>query len=252
MASAGWSVTKTLKNTEYVHRWEIEDFDQAWGVAEGKIHSKTFAIPGVEGFFHMELAMKREKQRDGIGFAKPKDITIGGQSFKAKSYFSVSLKSSNEETKAAGKLEIIKQGAETLSGKFGDATEYKFEAGPEQVFLPNVAPSLVLQLRNGSEYATGSGFYTLGSTSLLTLVATITIAGKMVNVGGKEEEDEEDLKQARLLNFQPFLSNEKHSDVLLKSDDATFPCHKVVLAARWVLKILKSDQQSNYFQLLCL
>ena len=248
MALAGWSVTRTLKNIEYIERWEIEDFDLAWGVGEGKIHSKTFTIPGVEGFFHMELAMKREKQRDGIGFAKPKDITIGGQSFKAKSYFSVSLKSTNEETKAAGKLEIIKQGAETLSGKFGDPTEYKFEAGPEQVFLPNVAPSLILQLRNGSEHATGSGFYTLGSTSLLTLVATITIAGKMVNVGGREEED---MKQARVLDFQPFLSNEKHSDVLLKSDDATFPCHKVVLAARWELRI-KIRSRIKLFQLLCL
>ena len=232
MAQAGWSVTKTLKNIEYIHRWEIEDFDLAWGVGEGKIHSKTFVIPGVEGFFHMELVMKREKQRDGVGFAKPKEIRIGGQSFKVKSYFSVSLKSNNEETKAAGKLDIIKQGAETLSGKFGDPAEYKFEPGPEQVFLPNVAPSLVLQLRGGEETATGSGFYTLGSTSLLTLMATITIAGKVINVGGREEEEEDDVKQARLFDFQPFLSNGKHSDVLLKSEDTAFPCHKVVLAAR--------------------
>merc|ERR1719397_1081258 len=49
--------------------------------------------------------------------------------------------------------------------------------------------------------------------------------------GAGEEEEEEEMKQVRLLDFQLFLSNGKHSDVLLKSDDTTFPCHKVVLAA---------------------
>ena len=242
-ALAGWSMTRTLKNIEYIERWEIEDFDLAWGVGEGKIHSKTFTIPGVEGFFHMELLMKREKHSNG--YAKPKNIKIGEQSFKPKSYFSVSLKSTNEKTKASGKLDIIKQGAEILSGRFGDPTEYKFEPGPEQVFLPNIEPIVVLE---HSGFHNGSGFYTLGSTSLLTLLATITIAGKMVNVGGREEED---MKQARVLDFQPFLSNGKHSDVLLKSDDATFPCHKVVLAARWELRI-KIRSRIKLFQLLCL
>ena len=226
MTQAGWSVTKTLKNIDYTHRWEIEDFDLAWGLGEGKIHSKTFCIPGVEGFFHMELVMKREKHSNG--YAKPKNIKIGEQSFKPKSYFSVALKFTNEEIKAAGKLDIIKQGAEILSGRFGDPTEYKFEPGPEQVFLPNIEP--IIQLEH-SGFHNGTGFYTLGSTSLLTLVATITIAGKLVNIGGAGEEEEE-VKQVRLLDFQPFLSNGKHSDVLLKSDDTTFPCHKVVLAAR--------------------
>ena len=220
---AGWSVTKTLKNIEYTHRWEIEDFDLAWGLGEGKIHSNTFCIPGVEGFFHMEILMKREKQSNG--FAKPKSIKIGDQSFKPKSYFSVCLNSTMEDRKAAGELDIIKHGAETLSGRFGDPTDYKFEPGPEQVFLPTVEPAIMLEY-----WTTGSGFFTLGSTSLLTLVASITIAGKVVNMGGGTEE--EDTKQGRLLDLQPFLSNGKHSDVLLKSGDITFPCHKVVLAAR--------------------
>ena len=42
-----------------MHRWDIEDFDAAWGVSEGLVQSKSFSVPGVAGYFHLELALKR-------------------------------------------------------------------------------------------------------------------------------------------------------------------------------------------------
>ena len=226
VARAGWSVTKTLKNIEYTHKWEIEDFDLAWGLGEGRVQSKTFSIPGVEGFFHLELALKREKVSNG--FKIPKNIRIGEQTLKPKAYFSISLKSSIQETKAAGKVDIIKEGAETLSGSFGDPPSHSFDCGPEQLFLPNIEP----RFEEDYGFQSGSGFYTTGRTALLILVVEITIAGKVINMGGELEEERDDTKQG-VLDLKPFLSNRKHSDVLLKSADATFPCHKVVLSARW-------------------
>ena len=74
----------------------------------------------------------------------------------------------------------------------------------------------------------GSGFFTTGSTQLLSLVATITIAGKLVNLGGGAEEEMVD--QEMLFDFKPLLSDPKHSDIVLKCGDARFLCHKVILA----------------------
>ena len=82
-----------------------------------------------------------------------------------------------------------------------------------------------------SVFRPGSGFYTEGSTCLLTLVAKITFAGNLINMGGEEEERRS--MQGGHLDFQSFLTSEKHSDILLKSSAGSmFPCHKVVLAAR--------------------
>ena len=225
---------KVIKNIKNLHRWDIEDFDAAWGVSEGLVQSKSFSVPGVAGYFHLELALKREKHCNG--FAVPKNIKIDqGGNFKPKSYFSASLKSSMEETKAAGKLEIIKDGENTLLGTFGDPEGYKFESGFEKVFLPNVEPVYDEQSNSSrgfeSCFRPGSGFYTEGNTCLLTLVAEITFAGNLINMGGEEEERRS--MQGGHLDFQSFLTSEKHSDILLKSSAGSmFPCHKVVLAAR--------------------
>merc|ERR1711952_528498 len=86
-------ILKVIKNIENLHRWDIEDFDAAWGVSEGLVQSKSFSVPGVAGYFHLEFALKREKHCNG--FAVPKNIKIDqGGIFKPKSYFSASLKSS--------------------------------------------------------------------------------------------------------------------------------------------------------------
>ena len=74
------------------------------------------------------------------------------------------------------------------------------------------------------------GFFTTGSTCMLNLVASITIPGKLTTLGGTEEEL---IKQNRLLDFKPLLSDPKHSDIVLKCGDIRFPCHKLLLAARY-------------------
>ena len=43
---------------------------------------------------------------------------------------------------------------------------------------------------------------------------------------------EEDLKENRLLDFKPLLSDPKHSDIVLKCGGTRFLCHKVILTVR--------------------
>ena len=214
----GWSITsKVSQNIEYTHKWAIENFDFAMGATMGEIKSDSFCIPGVPGEFHMVV---KKGARD---FQKmPTRVKIGDHEFNVKLYFSVSLKSTVSTMKAASKLDVIKEGTETQSGKFGDSENDEF------------ATSFVFRANSAHEYydlyyEAGHGFYTTGSTSLLNLVARITIPGKVTTLGGKGEEER---KKNRLLDFQPLLSNPKHSDIVLKCGDTRFRCHKVVLAAR--------------------
>ena len=74
------------------------------------------------------------------------------------------------------------------------------------------------------------GFFTTGNTGLLNLVARIAIPGKVSSLGGME--GEEDLKENRLLDFKPLLSDPKHSDIVLKCGGTRFLCHKVILTVR--------------------
>ena len=232
MAGSGWSITGKSQNIEYTHKWAIENFDFAMEVGRGKIESHSFSIPGVPGEFHM-VVEKVEEYSSGVGrkvFHKmPTLVKIGDQELEVKFYFSVRLVSTAKDTKAAGKLEIIKEGAETLSGHFGDSANHKFILIHRyEFFIPNVH----LKYQDGEGIfrdAKRSGFYTTGSTSLLNLVARITIAGKLTSLGGTAEEEKE---QNRLLDFQPLFSDPKHSDIVLKCGDTRFLCHKAILALR--------------------
>ena len=225
-ARAGQSITRRVsENIEYTHKWIIEDFDFAMGVkmvgrhGTGKLESDRFCIPGVFGEFHLVIEIKHEM---------PTTVKVEDQELDAKFYFSVSLKSTGKDLMAHGKLEVLKEGAETLFGNFGDPTIPKF-------FPSSVLASDFCFKSNGIKYLVGHGhfreghgFFTTGSTQLLSLVATITIAGKLVNLGGGAEEEMVD--QERLLDFKPLLSDPKHSDIVLKCGDARFLCHKVILA----------------------
>ena len=221
--AAGWSKTNVSQNIEYSHKWEIQNFDLAMVVGGGKIESDRFCIPGVPEEFYMELKNKTECTSYGY------EMKLGDQEFHAKFYFSVALKSTESKgTRAAGKLEVIKEGAKTLTGEFGNAASHSFQLVKYRDFSPNCG----LTYYDGMGFQKASGFFTTGSTCLLNLVATITIPGKLSSLGGTAAEEE--MKQNRLLDFQPFLSDPKHSDIVLKCGDTRFQCHKVILAARFV------------------
>ena len=129
--------------------------------------------------------------------------------------------------KAAGQVDVIKEGAETLSGKFGDPARHNF------AHLPcDFRPNFDLDYDGGRDFYQADGFFTTGTTGLLNLEARITIAGKLTSLGGTAATGEE--KQNGLLDLQPLLSDPKHSDILLKCGDARFPCHKAILATRHV------------------
>ena len=63
------------------------------------------------------------------------------------------------------------------------------------------------------------------------MVAKITIPGKVFSLGGSEVAEE--VKQSKLFDFQPFLSEGTHSDIVLKCGGSRISCHKVILAARY-------------------
>ena len=238
-AATGWSITRNCKNLEYTHNWAIENFDLAFEMGGGRIESSRFGIPGIPGEFHLELAKKTVEHRWDSGCTEmrmPSSLLVGGlDELTVSSFFSVTLKSTTEVALGAGKLDVIKEGASTQSGRFGDPDRPKLVPAFQQVFRPGVEikyrrNSGVSTYLASPTYAQGLGFYTTGDTALLTLVATITNPGKINTFGGMEEE--EDKTQDRLLDFEPFLSDPKHSDIVLNCGDTRFLCHKVILAAR--------------------
>ena len=90
-------------------------------------------------------------------------------------------------------------------------------------------PEIGFKYRDDGEARDGNGFYTTGSTKLLTLVARITIASKLTSLGGTEWEG---IGLGRLLDFAPLLSDSKHSDIVLNCGGSRFLCHKNILALR--------------------
>ena len=230
LAKSGWSSTKKVsQDIVYTHNWAIEDFDFAMGVnSPGKLYSDRFCIPGVFGEFHLVVEIKMESGVDRYCDAMPTVVKVEDQQLDAKFYFSVSLRSTGKDLRAHGKLEVLKEGAETLFGNFGDPTIPKFV--PSSVLASDFcfkSNGIEYQYRIGN-FREARGFFTTGSTQLLSLVATITIAGKLANLGAEEEM----VDQERLLDFKPLLSDPKHSDIVLKCSGTRFLCHKVILTVR--------------------
>jgi len=240
---AGWSVTGNSKDVEYTHRWAIQNFDRCMETGGEKIESGSFCIPGVPGKFHLVVHWEEEDHysHSGDRFYKrvPSRVKLGGQELDAKFYFSVTLHSTNrvewvtatgqpkpvESHRAAGELDVIKEGAETQSGKFGDPAIHNF------FHLPcHFRPNFDLEYDGGRDFYEAGGFFTTGTTCLLNLVTRITIAGKVTSLGGTAAEGE--VEQNRLLDLQPLLSDPKHSDIVLKCGGTRFPCHKAILAVR--------------------
>ena len=211
MASA-WGVTTNSKNIEFTYNWAIENFDFNMAAVEDKIESPRFTIPRVKGEFSLVVA---KKMCWGV---MPTKIKIGSNQFDTKYFFSVAVQSSVADERFIGELEVIKDGVETQRGNLRAGNNY-FESVVDVQYLSS----------NGAWY-NANGFYTTGSTSLLKLVAKITVPGKMTNLGGTAEEEE--MRQNGLLDFEPFLSDPKHSDIVIKCGSTKFFCHRVILAAR--------------------
>ena len=114
--AAGWGITRNLPNIEYTYKWAIEDFDIVIKLVRlGEIKSDSFSIPGVAGEFQMVVKQTHYPNHPNHMFKMPSRVEVIGQELDVNSYFSVSLKSTVEGTKAAGRLEVIKEGAETLT-----------------------------------------------------------------------------------------------------------------------------------------
>ena len=140
-------ITKVSQNIEFTYEWEIENFDLAMAVGEKKLKSSSFCIPGVQGEFHMVVG-KIMKPYPHQNHTKPipDRVKVGDQELVPKFYFSVSLKSTVEGTKAAGKLEVIKEGAKTLTGEFGDPAKSNF------VFPCYFRPTRALEIEYNAHY----------------------------------------------------------------------------------------------------
>ena len=249
-----WSVTKKdFENVEYTYKWHIENFDFAMETEKGKIESSSFCIPGVPGEFKMMVLKKECKFGSGRSYSHkmPEKIILRGEeghlTVEIKHLFSVFLKSTERDTRAAAKVEVTQEGKDTLYGKFGDSSANKFLyqmkfdnfLNPLHVTLADFRasdfklqfdPEIGFKYRDDGVSKDGNGFYTTGSTKLLTLVARITIASKLTSLGGTEWEGTVGL--GRLLDFAPLLSDSKHSDIVLNCGGSRFQCHKNILALR--------------------
>ena len=223
MASA-WGVTTNAKNIEFTYNWAIEKFDFNMAT-ENKIESPRFTIPGVTGEFYLVAAKHMFCFYSGhnVSNVMPTNIKIGDKQFDIKCLFSVAVKSSVADERFIGELEVIKDGAETQRGNLSGGNPGNNEFEP-------VVTVQYFNFNSRDEPYSVNGFYTTGSSSLLKLVAKIIVPGKMINMGGTAEEEE--MRQNGLLDFEPFLSDPKHSDMVIKCGSTKFFCHRVILAAR--------------------
>ena len=236
VAKSGWSTTKKIsKDIKYTHKWSIENFDFAMGLGGGQVESDSFHIPGVLGEFQLVIDKNKFHTTNSTSLRdqKPTKLKLNDEEFEAKHYFSVDLTFTSvvKDLKAAGMLEIVKEGEESQWGKFGDQDLPTFVVPVHFTFMSyktGLQYESILYHREGNFYP-ACGFFTTGSTGRLDLVATITIPGKLVTLGGGAEVE---VKEMELFDFKPLLKDPKHSDVVLKCGDTRFLCHKVILAAR--------------------
>jgi len=189
VAKSSSSTTKKISDIKYTHEWSIENFDDVMGLEGEKVESDSFQIPGVLGEFKLVISPPW------------KTVKLKDEEFEAKHLFLVNLTftSVDKDLKAAGKLELVKEGEKSQWGKFGDPDKptfvpvdtstvggYRFESNTGLHCTLNI-PSY----RPESTFDPGA-FFTTGSTGRLDLVATITIAGKLVTLGAETGGDEED------------------------------------------------------------
>ena len=133
--------------------------------------------------------------------------------------------------RAAGLLELTGEGWKA-TGMFGEPEGHKLrpaDADGSWKFRPDRAVKYVVYSSTHNYYVEGSGFYTEGATTQLTMKATLTLPGKTIATSGTAESQR---TAGRLFDFRPLLTCPKDSDIVLKCGDKSFLCHKNILRAR--------------------
>ena len=89
------------------------------GLGGGKVESDSFHIPGVLGEFQLMIDKNKfpaaQAHSTSLREQKPTKLKLNDEEFEAKHYFSVDLTFTSvvKDLKAAGKLEIVKEGEES-------------------------------------------------------------------------------------------------------------------------------------------
>ena len=147
------------------------------------------------------------------------------------SYFSVAITSTSATppgTRLAGRLEIKEDGEEVMVGEFGDGNKCLFQTC-EQGKWRFTSKQKATYFDHNLIWSPASGFYTVGPARQLTLVASLTLPGKLATTSGLNVGVD---KTDKLFDFRPLLREPMDSDIVLKCKDRAFPCHKVILRAR--------------------
>ena len=230
MAAETWSSTTRAVNQEFTHTWTIHKFADNLELEDGKLESAPFYIPGLPG----SCTMKLEKKKQYYYKVTPTQLNVGDSSVPTAitSYFSVAIvchSCTPAGTKLAGRLEVREGGEEVMIGEFGDGNNCIFEICEDGKWMFTPKQKATYYSHRCSEWSSASGFYTLGQAPQLTLVATLTLPGKLSTTSGEAAVvDNTD----KMFNFGPLLKEPKDSNIVLRCKGKNFRCHKIILRAR--------------------
>jgi len=219
------SVTKLSRKSECTFEWKIEDFDKAMMQENKTLVSSSFMIPGQMGKFILRVKEVAE-HIDGCTKVPHKLFMGESNGWAIKWYFAVTLEAEGEGKilKAAATLEMIKDDG-VMKGKIGDAASHNFLTGDKHQFRADHGARYYNNNCNLSK-STASNFYTKGKTSEMTLRATITTPGKLLNSMEAEGGD-----TSKMFNFRPMFKDPKFTDITLKCQDKVLPCHRIILSS---------------------
>ena len=229
MAAETWSSITRAAHPEFKHTFTINKFVDNWNLEDGKLESAPFYIPGLPG----SLTIKLEKKQENYFTTPhtPTQLKIGDPPVETAitSYFSVAIAGTSATpagTKLAGKLEVREEGQEVMIGEFGDGNKSVFQTCSNGKWM-FTSKQNATYFYHGDHRA--SGFYTLGPAPQVTLVASLTLPGKLSTASGVTAVvDNTD----SMFDFRPLLKEPQHWDIVLRCTGKTFRCHKVILAAR--------------------
>ena len=237
MAAETWSSITRAVNQEFTHTFTINKFVDNWKVEDGKLESAPFYIPGLPGPLTMKLEKKQERHFNShsgeFDTRTPSHLKIGGSPVATAitSYFSVAIAGNSATpagTKLAGKLEVREEGQDILEGEFGDGNKCIFQTCSDGKWMFISEQGETYQC-NKYSWPPASGFYTLGPAPQVTLVASLTLPGKLSTASGVAAVVD---KTDSMFDFRPLLKEPKDSDIVLRCKGKNFRCHKIILRAR--------------------
>jgi hypothetical protein len=199
-----------------------------------KVKSPSFNIPGMQGMFHMKVEAAIEIYDDdgNYGELQPDTLWIEGEETPIGWYFKVSIDKNKENDTdgeegeeedrtncisqaVGGELEVTADDWKA-TGRFGMERKRGLYGGMKT--LTTVGKWTFKPVRPNPEYiecALGGlrpatdGFYTVGPTMQLSLVASLTLPGRMVVYsGGGEEHDGEYFEKNEEIKTEVVVKNE--------------------------------------------